>query len=211
MNLKEAFRYQNKLQSLMCSAQEILRSKANITKVASTNLRHKIMPEAADETVIEIPETEYCDRITDVALFLVFLLEEKASLCAAIREAKNRLDIDMDSEVALNSSRQTVAGIFRTMGSLRSSEQIITDGGTGYRFNADGNQVTYRCDVRRVTTINYDRNVIRKELGKLDKAADEMSAKLDLCMVTSSVNYTPPFDVNSGFADAFEAYLEGKS
>lgn len=211
MNLKEAFRYQNKLQSLMCSAQEILRSKANITKVASTNLRHKIMPEAADETVIEIPETEYCDRITDVALFLVFLLEEKASLCAAIREAKNRLDIDMDSEVALNSSRQTVAGIFRTMGSLRSSEQIITDGGTGYRFNADGNQVTYRCDVRRVTTINYDRNVIRKELGKLDKAADEMSAKLDLCMVTSSVNYTPPFDVNSGFADAFEAYLEGRS
>lgn len=211
MNLKEAFRYQNKLQSLMCSAQEILRSKANITKVASTNLRHKIMPEAADETVIEIPETEYCDRITDVALFLVFLLEEKASLCAAIREAKNRLDIDMDSEVALNSSRQTVAGIFRTMGSLRSSEQIITDGGTGYRFNADGNQVTYRCDVRRVTTINYDRNVIRKELGKLDKAADEMSAKLDLCMVTSSVNYTPPFDVNSGFADAFEAYLESRS
>ena len=86
----------------------------------------------------------------------------------------------------------------------------IANGGTGYRFNTDGNQVTYRCDVRRVTTINYDRNVIRAELGRLDRAADEMSAKLDICMVTSSVDYTPPFDVNSGFADAFENYLENR-
>lgn len=210
MNLKEAFRYQNKIQALMCEAEDILRNRANITKVTNTNLRHKVMPEASDETVVEIPETEYCDKITDVALFLVFLLEEKSALAAAIRRAKNNLDIDMDSEVALNSARQTVAGIFRTMNSIRSSEQTIANGGTGYRFNADGNQVTYRCDVRRVTTINYDRNVIRTELGRLDRAADEMSAKLDICMVTSSVDYTPPFDVNSGFADAFENYLENR-
>ena len=44
--------------------------------------------------------------------FLVFLLEEKSALAAAIRRAKNNLDIDMDSEVALNSARQTVAEIF---------------------------------------------------------------------------------------------------
>ena len=148
MNLKEAFRYQNKIQALMCEAENILRNRANITKVTNTNLRHKVMPEASDETVVEIPETEYCGKITDVALFLVFLLEEKSALAAAIRRAKNNLDIDMDSEVALNSARQTVA--------------------------------------------------------------DEMSAKLDICMVTSSVDYTPPFDVNSGFADAFENYLENR-
>lgn len=210
MNLKEAFRYQNKIQALMCETEGILLNRANITKVTNTNLRHKVMPEASDETVVEIPETEYCSKITDVALFLVFLLEEKSTLAAAIRRAKNNLEIDMDSEVALNSARQTVAGIFRTMNGIRSSEQTIANGGTGYRFNADGNQVTYRCDVRRVTTINYDRNVIRAELGRLDRAADEMSAKLDICMVTSSVDYTPPFDVNSGFADAFENYLENR-
>ena len=200
MNLKEAFRYQNKIQALMCEAENIFRNRANITKVTNTNLRHKVMPEASDETVVEIPETEYCGKIT----------EEKSALAAAIRRAKNNLDIDMDSEVALNSARQTVAEIFRTMNGIRSSEQTIANGGTGYRFNTDGNQVTYRCDVRRVTTINYDRNVIRAELGRLDRAADEMSAKLDICMVTSSVDYTPPFDVNSGFADAFENYLENR-
>ena len=146
MNLKEAFRYQNKIQALMCEAENILRNRANITKVTNTNLRHKVMPEASDETVVEIPETEYGGKITDVALFLVFLLEEKSALAAAIRRAKNNLDIDMDSEVALNSARQTVAEIFRTMNGIRSSEQTIANGGTGYRFNTDGNQVTYRCD-----------------------------------------------------------------
>lgn len=211
MNLKEAFRCQNKLQSLMYDAEEILRNRANITKVTSTNLRHKVMPEMTDETVVEIPESEYSERITDVALFLVFLLEEKTALAAAIRKSKDQLDIDMDSETGLNSARQRIAGIFRTMNSIRASEQTIANGGTGYRFNADGNQVTYRCDVRRVTSINFDRNVIRAELGKLDRAADEMSAKLDLCTVTAAVDYAPPFDVNADFADAFETYLKSRS
>lgn len=211
MNLKEAFRCQNKLQSLMYDAEEILRNRANITKVTSTNLRHKVMPEMTDETVVEIPESEYSGRITDVALFLVFLLEEKTALAAAIRKSKDQLDIDMDSETGLNSARQRIAGIFRTMNSIRASEQTIANGGTGYRFNADGNQVTYRCDVRRVTSINFDRNVIRAELGKLDRAADETSAKLDLCAVTAAVDYAPPFDVNADFGDAFETYLKSRS
>ena len=72
----------------------------------------------------------------------------------------------------------------------------------------DDNDQDYRCDVKRVTTINYDRNVIRRELGKLNKASDETSAKLDLCLVTSTVDYEPPFDVNDSFADAFERFME---
>ena len=41
MNLKEAFRFQNKLQSMMDEAQSILGSTANITKVQNTYLRKK--------------------------------------------------------------------------------------------------------------------------------------------------------------------------
>ena len=129
-------------------------------------------------------------------------------LFAAIRKAKNALDIDMDSEVSLNATRQSIAHTFKRMNDLRNSEQTISNGGTGYRFNAEGNQISYRCDVKRVTTINYDRNVIRTELGKLNKQADETSTKIDLCLVTSKVDYEPPFDVNSSFAEAFEAYTE---
>lgn len=208
MNLKEAFRYQNKLQSFVDEAQCILDCPANITKVETTYLRRKVMAEAEDETVLAAPETEYSEQITDIARFLLYLLAEKAALCAAIRQAKDALDIDMDSEVSLNAVRQSIARTFRRLNDLRNSQQIITGGGTGYRFNAEGNQVAYRCDVRRVTTIHYDRRVIRAELGRLDRQADETSAKIDLCLVTSRVEYQPPFDVNASFADAFEAYMQ---
>ena len=208
MNLKEAFRYQNKLQSFLDEAQSILDRDANITKVENTYLRRKVMAEAEDETVAAVPETEYYEQITDIAHFLLHLLDEKETLSAAIRTAKDTLDIDMDSEVSLNAARQSIARTFKRMNDLRNSEQIIPNGGTGYRFNAEGNQISYRCDVKRVTTINYDRNVIRRELGKLNKASDETSAKLDLCLVTSTVDYELPFDVNDSFADAFERFME---
>ena len=206
MNLKEAFRYQNKIQAFMDEAQSILDRDANVTKVENTYLRHKVMAEAQDETVLIAPETEYYGQITDIARFLLFLLDEKAALFAAIRRAKDALDVDMDSEVSLNATRQSIARTFKRMNDLRASEQTISNGGTGYRFNADGNQISYRCDVKRVTTINYDRKVIRAALSRLNRASDEMSAKLDLCLVTSKVDYQPPFDVNASFADAFETF-----
>ena len=54
MNLKEAFRYQNKLQSFLDEAQSILDRDANITKVENTYLRRKVMAEAEDETVAAV-------------------------------------------------------------------------------------------------------------------------------------------------------------
>ena len=68
MNLKEAFRFQNKLQSLMYEADNILSSPSNITKVETTLLRRKVMPEAEDETSFDLPTSEYSEQITEVAV-----------------------------------------------------------------------------------------------------------------------------------------------
>ena len=206
MNLKEAFRFQNKIQSFIEEALRVLDRDANLTRVKTTYLRHKVMAEAEDETVAVIPETEYYERITEMVLFSTFLLSEKEKLSAAIRKAKDALDVDMDSEVSLNALRQTVAGTLKHMNDLRASEQTVSGGGTGYRFNAEGNQISYRCDAKRVTTINFNRNVVRAELDKLNKKSDATSTALDLCLVTSTVEYEPPFDVNCSFADAFEKF-----
>jgi len=212
MNLKEAFRFQNKLQSMMDEAHSILGSTANITKVQNTYLRKKVMPEAENETTIDAPATEYSEQITLVAEFLLHLLSEREKLSVAIFHAKAGLDLPagLDGEVSLNSKRQEVAGLFRRMAGLRSSEVLISNGGTGYRFNNEGNQVSYRCDVKRVTTINFDRNKIRKMCGDLSKKADEVSAALDSVMVNTQVEYTVPFDVNDTFAEAFEAFAGDK-
>ena len=88
---------------------------------------------------------------------------------------------------------------------------IQTVWGVGYRFNNEGNQVSYRCDVKRVTTINFDRNKIRKMCADLSKKSDETSAALDAALVNTPVEYEAPFDVNETFAEAFEAHMSALS
>lgn len=209
MNLKEAFRFQNKLQSMMETAEDILGREQNITRVQNTYLRRKVMAEAEDETTFAPPATEYSEQITEAAAFLLFLLAQREKLSAAIYRAKAALDLPagLDGEVGLNGKRQEIAGLLRRMAGLRASETLIAGGGTGYRFNNEGNQVTYRCDVRRVVTINFDRNKVRRMCADLSRRADEVSAALDAALVNTQVDYAAPFDVNDTFAEAFEAYL----
>ncbi len=69
----------------------------------------------------------------------------------------------------------------------------------------EGNQVTYRCDVRKVTTIDFDRNVARKYLSVLNKESDRISAAIDSCLVNVQVNYEAPFDVNDSFDEILVA------
>lgn len=211
MNLKEAFRYQNKLGSLMDEAQSILGRDGNITKVESTYLRKKVFDGAENETVTDTPPTEFADSITEIVRFLMFLMEQREVLSKAIHAAKNALPIDMDSEVGLNAKRQEIARVLKRMSDVRNSEVVINGGGTGYCFNQEGNQVTYRCDVRRVTIINFDRKAVRNFAAEMNRKADAVSAELDRCLVNSEVVYEAPFDVNDSFAEIFGAFTEAQS
>ena len=199
MNLKDAFRAQNKLQSLMDEAGEILQDRGNTLKVTTTHLRSKVMPEAQDAVTEDAPSSEYAEHINQVAAFLMTMLAEREKLSAAICNAKSKLPLDMDSETGLNRVRQTLADTFRRMAALRNSEVVIANGGSGYRFNGEGNQVSYRCDARRVTTINFDRNKVRGMAAELGRKADEVSAKLDQCLVNTTVDYTLPCEMNDSF------------
>lgn len=151
--------------------------------------------------------------ITEMAEFLLFLLDEREKLSAAIHQAKVSLPLGagLDGEVSLNGKRQEIATLLRHMAGLRNGEVLISNGGVGYRFNNEGNQVSYRCDVKRVTTINFDRNKIRKMCADLSKKSDETSAALDAALVNTPVEYEAPFDVNETFAEAFEAHMSALS
>lgn len=208
MNMKDAFRFQNKLQTLMGTAQDILSSSRNITKVENTYLRKKVMSEAEDEVTVDQPTSEYSEQITCVAEFLLYLMTEKEKLGAAIYQAKATLDLQagLDGEIGLNSTRQELAGLFRRMTEVRNSETLIPNGGTGFRLNNEGNQVSYRCDVKKVVTINFDRNKVRKMCADLSKKSDEISGQIDAAVVNTQVAYEAPFDVNDTFSDVFEAF-----
>ena len=208
MNMKEAFRFQNKLKTILEEAKFILGQDRNVTKTENTYLRKKVMPEAENETVVEAPSTEYADRINELVAFTLCILDEKERLFRAIRKAKAALAIDIDNETSLNGDRQSVASMLAHMAGLHASETTLSNGGYGFRFNAEGNQVSYKCDVKKVTTINFDRNVVREKAKQLHAKADSISADIDRCVVNATVDYEAPFDVNGSFADIFEEWVE---
>ena len=211
MNLKEAFRFQNKLQQLMAEGEAIISNEKNITRVTTTYLRNKAMAEAKNETLVDEPATEYAQQITEMVEFLLYLLSQREVLSAAIRTAKAALDTDLDGEVGLNGVRQRLARQLANMADLRSSQVYVRNGGSGYRFNSEGNQVLYYCDTERTTSINFDRKRVRSALAALNKKADAVSAQLDLCMLSANVAYDAPFDVNDSFAAVFEGYLAARA
>ena len=96
MNMKDAFRFQNKLKALMCEATAILEDRRNIVKVKTTHLRSKVMSDTQDAVVEEAAPSEYAGHANEVAAFLMSLLEEREKLCRAIHTAKNSLDLDME-------------------------------------------------------------------------------------------------------------------
>ena len=208
MNLKDAFRAQNKLQSLMDEAGDILQDRGNILKITTIHLRSKVMPEAQDAVTEDPAPSEYAEHINQVAAFLMSMLAEREKLSAAICDAKSKLPLDMDSETGLNRVRQNLADTFRRMTIQRNSEVVIVNGGSGYRFNGEGNQVSYRCDAKRVTTINFDRNKVRGMATELGRKADEVSARLDQCLVNTTVDYTLPFEMNDSFDTILSDFIQ---
>ena len=83
MNLKDAFRFQNKLKDLMIEATEILQDRRNIVKVKTTHLRSKVMGDAQDAVVEEVAPSEYAGHANEVAAFLMSVLEEREKLLSS--------------------------------------------------------------------------------------------------------------------------------
>ena len=95
--------------------------------------------------------------------------------------------------------------------SLRCRSRSWPTGGVGYRFNAEGNQVSYKCDVKTVRTINFDRTKVRKLLNNIVDVSDARSTEIDKAIINSTVPYTAPFNVNDSFNTIFELFLEHKN
>lgn len=121
MNLKDAFRVQNKLQLVMSQTMEILEDHRNVLKIKTTHLRSKVMGDAQDVVVEEEAPSEYAGHANELAEFLMAMMKERENLSRAIHEAKGKLALDLDSEAGLNRQRQALARVFRDMTTLQVS------------------------------------------------------------------------------------------
>ena len=212
MNLKNAFRYQNKLSQMLNQCTAALSIRSNLTKTQETHLRSKVVKEDEDVTIVTDNSGEdLVGNINNLMGFTMYLIGQKEALTKAIREAKMAADMDVDGETALNQARQTIAKALSFMADLKASETTIAGGGNGVKFNADGEQVTYRCDLKRVVSINYDRNQVKSNLKALTKKANETSEAIDAALITTQVDYDPPFEADDTIVSVFNNWVDANA
>jgi len=206
MNLKEAFRYQNKLNDIIMTVSNFLESQENIMKTTVEHLRKKANASAENEKVDSTRERKYTYEPNDMIDLLEALIMEKEILYSAIGTAKRGLNFDMDSQIDLNMKRQNASRLLRKMGNISSVELIDRGKGRDYTFNQEGNQTSYCYDLKTVSVIDFDRDKVKHLANRLITVADEASAKIDQILVNTQVEYHPFFGINESFEEVFEAF-----
>ena len=199
MILKEAYRYSNYLSNLTKAAMVEL-SKSDVkTKTKQTHCKAIATNGRVQDEVLE-SQSDIGYTATDLIDLLVQIENEYEKLSAAISAAKAKCNIDIDTAIATNKTRRTLAKYFEALSKTKSSETKIP--GTDYMLNdVDGKQQSYRYDINVVTTIDFDRNSIKALARKYNKECDEISSQIDYINVTAEVNYDPVWDVDTELED----------
>lgn len=203
MNLKEAFRYQNFLDELLGTAYSYLNNKNFVVSTVETHLKSQVNPDAKDE-VIEV-QKPYDVEFTPNELidFVVKVVNEKEKISNIISDAKMRTEIDIDVAIALNKKKQGFARVLQSLSNIKSGEKVKN--ASDYKFNTDGNQVSYYYKINEVTQIDFNRNDVRGLYKKLLKETDEVSAKLDSILINTELDFNPSWDINDSFEECVVA------
>lgn len=206
LTLKKSFEYQNYLNRMMSAVEGYLIQESNTTTTIQKHMRSKVNADAADEDVV-LPKRNPSDySVNQMVDFLMALLNEKETLTKAIDEAKANTEVNLDSSVSLNKHRQSVMGILNTMAKIKPSESI--DSGYGYKFDVNGAQVRYLYEIKSVKTIDFDRDMVKGLVKKLNRDADAVSEKLDLIQIQTTVNFEPQFELTDSIEDAMAKYFK---
>lgn len=205
MNLKEAFQAQNKIEKLFSFVSGYLDDDKNLISVTEKHLRSKATEGQADEKINIVVDNKFPpDKVID---FLLLLIDEREKLAKAIHAAKSSMKFDLDSAVDVNKKRHSATNTLRGLRQFKSSSLLEKNAGVGYVFNKEGNQTTYRYDIERVKTIDFDRNRVRELIKKLQKKANKISNEIDAALITTEVNYKLPFDANASHLEILEEFV----
>lgn len=199
MILKEAFRYQNYLSLLLSQAMNYLSCESYITTTIQSHNRTKVNPDAQDEKITIQKPYNVIFEPNDLINFVVKVIEEKEKVSNAIAESKRTLEFDIDAAMSINKMKQEFIQILRRMAVIKSTE--LEKEGTSYKFNNDGDQVSYRYPVKEVKTIDYDRNTVKSLISKFKKETDKVSTERDRIDIMIEVNYDPIWEVDTPLED----------
>lgn len=204
MNLKEAFRYQNFLDSTMRTATSKISSTYRALKVTKKHLKSKANPDAEDDVEEIVNEDSYSND--ELIELIKTLVDEKKDVSEAIGKAKAAADIDIDAAIEANKFRQQAASAIRTMLSVK--ESVTTEQGRDYKFNVEGNQTPYYYEIEVSKSEAFDRVGAKATMRTLIDDSDRVSTSVDSILINTQIDFKPRFDVNDSFEDIVPSLVE---
>lgn len=200
MNLRESFQYMNFLDGKLEEIEWKLRDTKNVVTIKETHMKSASNPNFQDEDKTIEPDIEF--EAVQLIDFMDVIMKEKTELSKAIHEAKNKAEVNLDHAISLNKAKQKQAIILQRLIDLKTKEEERRE--TAYMINNEGNQVPFYYPVKRVATINYDRNKVKKRYKAIKKECDEMSTLIDKIQINTEVVFDPKWDVSDTLEDMLE-------
>lgn len=200
MNLRESFQYMNFLDGKLEEIEWKLRDTKNVVTIKETHMKSASNPNFQDEDKVIEPDIEF--EAVQLIDFMDVIMKEKTELSKAIHEAKNKAEVNLDHAISLNKAKQKQAIILKRLIDLKTKEEERRE--TAYMINNEGNQVPFYYPVKRVATINYDRNKVKKRYKAIKKECDEMSTLIDKIQINTEVVFDPKWNVSDTLEDMLE-------
>ena len=200
MNLRESFQYMNFLDGKLEEIEWKLRDTKNVVTIKETHMKSASNPNFQDEDKVIEPDIEF--EAVQLIDFMDVIMKEKTELSMAIHKAKNKAEVNLDHAISLNKAKQKQAIILKRLIDLKTKEEERRE--TAYMINNEGNQVPFYYPVKRVATINYDRNKVKKRYKAIKKECDEMSTLIDKIQINTEVVFDPKWDVSDTLEDMLE-------
>ena len=200
MNLRESFQYMNFLDGKLEEIEWKLRDTRNVVTIKETHMKSASNPNFQDEDKTIEPDIEF--EAVQLIDFMDVIMKEKTELSKAIHEAKNKAEVNLDHAISLNKAKQKQAIILKRLIDLKTKEEERRE--TAYMINNEGNQVPFYYPVKRVATINYDRNKVKARYKAIKKECDEMSTLIDKIQINTEVVFDPKWDVFYTLEDMLE-------
>ena len=200
MNLRESFQYMNFLDGKLEEIEWKLRDTKNVVTIKETHMKSASNPNFQDEDKTIEPDIEF--EAVQLIDFMDVIMKEKTELSIAIHEAKNKAEVNLDHAISLNKAKQKQAIILKRLIDLKTKEEERRE--TAYMINNEGNQVPFYYPVKRIATINYDRNKVKARYKAIKKECDEMSTLIDKIQINTEVVFDPKWDVSDTLEDMLE-------
>ena len=205
MKLREAYHHANQLKALTREVRSHLMSDAIMMHTLITHYYSKTDATMQDE--VTNPHEGVVKPASPETLIELyhFLNKQATELQNAISKAKRSCEYDID---VLSANNKTMRECARELTSLaRKKPSETTRMQSGRKFNAEGNQVSFVYETKVVSTIDYDRSMVKKLNKDILTEADAQSELIDRLMVEIDVDFVPAFDLRDGIDEVIEWFV----